>query len=77
MQWRFLGNIVDPDILGISCVSNVGHATSERTNELLDANIDRINAFFSRHLNVNDLPRTKILQKVEDFGFLEILIHVE
>ena len=60
--------------MGVPHVPNVGHAASERENNLLDANDDRRNASVPINFTASDLLRTKMLQKVVDFGILEIPI---
>lgn len=70
-EGEFVSSNPDPENMGSSYLPNVGYVASERTDDLLDANDDRSGASRSRNFNATDLPRTKMLSKVEDFGFLE------
>ena len=56
--------------VGVSFSPNAGHVASKRTNEISGANDDRRNTVVPRHFAASGLPRTKILQKVVDFGFV-------
>ena len=71
MEGWFVGVNVDPKKSGISYVVNVGCVSSERWNELLDTNDDRRNNSVLRNFIANDLPRSKMLQKVVAFGLLQ------
>ena len=74
IEGEFTGFNSDPENMGIYYAPNIGHVSSERTNELLDRNYDRRNAAVPRIFTENDLPRTKMIQKVMDFGFIERLV---
>ena len=57
--------------MDISYVPNAGNIASEIKNELLDVNDDRSNLVLPRTFTASNFPRTKIMQKVVDFGFFE------
>ena len=73
MEGGLAGFSADPKKVGIFHAPNAGNVANKRANELLNTNDDRRNAVAPRNFTASDLPRTKMLQKVVDFVFLERL----